>query len=48
MMGGTTGATEFTAMDMDATGNIVVGGSSSDLGVLNTPISPPDPFLLYI
>lgn len=47
-MGGTTGATQFTAMDMDAAGNIIVGGSTYDLDVLKTPISPPDPFLMYI
>jgi hypothetical protein len=33
-MGGTTGATSITTMDVDTLGNIVVGGNSIDSGFL--------------
>jgi len=34
ILGGTTGATAITAMDVDTLGNIVVGGNSIDTGFL--------------
>lgn len=40
-------STTFHAIDKDASGNIVVGGSTSD-STLATLYSTPDPIMLYV
>jgi hypothetical protein len=47
VLGGTTGVTQFYSMDMDANGNIVIGGSTADSGVANLYGSP-DPIIVFM
>ncbi len=48
MMGGTLGDTIFYAMDIDSSGNIVVGGSSQDSGILSLRVTWPEPLVMFI
>ena len=48
IMGGTSGNTEFTAMDVDSNANIVVGGSSFDGGIVSTTYQTRGALALYI
>jgi len=47
VLGGTSGSTTFQSIDKDGSGNIVVGGSTSDSS-LATIFNSPDPILLFI
>lgn len=48
MVGGTTGDTSFTTLDVDGSLNIAVGGSSSDPDVVGVSTDLPRPILIYI
>ncbi len=46
-MGGNSGNTEYQVFDQDNTGNVVIGGDSSDSQVVSNP-SPTRAFALFI
>ena len=47
VLGGPTASTEFKVIASDSSMNFVIGGSSSDLGVLDAT-SAPNPIALFI
>jgi hypothetical protein len=47
--GGTSGVTTFSTLDVDSSGNVYIGGKSSDASFLGTSsVNDTDPFVIYI